>query len=111
MRVTPPELRNPSPDANHKPAGKAGHAFMDRLELLITLVMDSIFVAAAIVSRGLLLRLFKWMLPSPDSGALLLHALEWVINIIIVFAALLIITFDMAKRVRNAYHDFKSSDR
>jgi hypothetical protein len=47
-------------------------------------------------------------LPPGTSGALLPYALEWVVNVILVLAAILITAFDMAKRVRNAYDDLRS---
>jgi len=110
--MTLPESRDPDqlyPD--EEPTGIVAHTLMDRFELLLTLVLDSLFVAAAIVSRGLLLRLFQLMVPAGDSGSIYLKALHFVINIVLVAAAVIITVFDLTKRVRNAWADLRSPDR
>jgi hypothetical protein len=108
VTATPTESGESVIYPDREPASQVGHAFIDRFELLITLLLDTAFIAAAILSRGVLLRLFEWMLPPGTSGALLPYALEWVVNVILVLAAILITAFDMAKRVRNAYDDLRS---
>lgn len=82
---------------------------MERVELMVTAVLDTVLIALMIVARGLLLRLFNWMLPVGSPGTILLKVLEVVLDIALVAAALAITGFDLAKRVRNAYEEFKSA--
>lgn len=81
---------------------------MQRVELMVTAVLDSSLIALMILARGLLLRLFNWMLPAGSSGTILLRVLEVVVDVALVASALIITSFDLAKRVRNAYEDFKA---
>lgn len=81
---------------------------MTRVELMVTAVLDTALIALMIVARGLLLRLFNWMLPPGSSGTILLKILEVVVDLALVASALAITVFDLGKRVRNAYRDFKA---
>jgi hypothetical protein len=109
VKKTPPGSRVPVQLVSPEPEkDRIRRTVFDRTELIVTGVMDSLFVASMVVARGLLLRLFDWMLPVGRSETILLRVLEIVLDIGLVGAALAVTVFDLAKRVRNAIADYRN---
>lgn len=80
-----------------------------RGELISTLLIDSLYVAAAIVSRALLMRLYLWLEPwvAPDGGGLMMRILQVIIDFGIVGTTAVMVTFDLSKRVLAAWQELR----
>lgn len=79
----------------------------DRTELIITGVMDAVFIACMVVARGLLLQVFDVFLPSERSDTILLRVLEIVLDFGLIGTAIVVTVFDLAKRIKNAIAEFR----
>lgn len=88
--------------------GQIARTVWERVELITTGAMDALFIACMVVARGLLLRLFDYMIPGERSGTILLRVLEVVLDLGLVGSALAVTLFDLAKRVRNAFAEFRA---
>lgn len=77
-----------------------------RFEILITLGMDSLLVAGALISRFVLLKLFQFATAGFDQ-TLFLRVLEFVLDYGLVASATVMTFFDLAKRVRHSYRMFQ----
>ena len=109
MTRTPPGSRVPVKIVPPDPAREQIHrTFWERVELIATGGMDALFIASMVVARGLLLRLFDFMLPAGRSASVFLRLLEFVLDVGLVGSALAVTVFDLAKRVRNAFDDFRN---
>jgi hypothetical protein len=108
VKKTPPGSRIPvqlvSPDPEKD---RIRRTVFDRTELIVTGVMDSLFIACMVVARGLLLRLFDLMLPVGRTESILLRLLEFVLDVGLIGSALAVTVFDLAKRVRNAIEEYR----
>ena len=108
MKKTPPGSRVPvqivSPDPERQ---RLRRTVLDRTELIVTGVMDSLFIACMVIARGLLLRLFDLMLPAGRSETILLRLLEVILDVGLVGSAIAVTVFDLAKRVRNAIAEYR----
>lgn len=76
-----------------------------RLEVIVTILLDTGVIVTALVCRGLALRAYKF---GTEGGNLPWHirTLEYVLDYGVVASATAFVMFDLAKRVKNAWEDF-----
>ena len=99
----------PPPDSFLPSRTRAAKLVRVRLEVIITLLLDTAVVVVALLARWFLLKVYAFATQGhPASWHL--SALELVLNYGIVAAALALTTFDLAKRVREGYRQLKKED-
>lgn len=76
-------------------------AGLTRGDFFVTMLYDTGVLLAAVVLRGLSLALYGWVRSwAPDyHQTWALHALEWILDVGLVAGALLLWSFDFAKRL------------
>jgi hypothetical protein len=76
-------------------------AGLTRGDFFLTMLYDTGVLLAAVVLRGLSLSLYGWVRSwAPDyRQTWALHALEWILDVGLVAGALLLWSFDLAKRL------------
>lgn len=70
-----------------------------RLDLLLTIVMDAVILAVAIVARGGLLRVLAWAVPEGQAGWAIV-ALQFLLDVGLVGTAGALTVFDLGKRLK-----------
>lgn len=76
-----------------------------RLEIVVTILLDGLILAVAIIVRGFLLWLIARLMPADHTWAI--HSLELVLDFGMLGSVLVFTVFDLAKRARNAIDAFQ----
>lgn len=84
-------------------------AIQPRLEIIATILMDSGVIVVALLVRGVILKAYRYGV----EGATVpwhLRALEIVLDYGIVATAIVLVVFDLSKRIRNGVKDYFGAD-
>ena len=84
---------------------------LEKLELVATLILDSAIIAVAFLCRAALLALVLLLAPPEnqrDIQNFAVVALELILEFGLVGTAVIHVSFDLAKRIRNSYRSFRA---
>ncbi len=81
---------------------------LEKLDLVATILLDGLILLVAILTRaGLLWVVARFSPREPHSWVL--TALEWILDVGLVGTAVVHVVFDLAKRIRNSYRNFRGA--
>lgn len=111
LPTPPPSPPPPEKVDSGTSSGTTAYAFLgplieSRAELLVTFILDGALVAAAAFARSV----FLWLLHAAtgDDVSGVVRVLEVILDWGLITTALVIAAFDLAKRVKTAYRDFRA---
>lgn len=82
-----------------------------RIELVWTFVLDAATLSAAFLCRWYTLKVYQFLISGGATVPWHLRALEIVLDYGIVLAATAFVVFDLAKRVRHGWREFRQAGR